>query len=84
MIKEKSLTLEDLDKIWDAQVMHFPVVCFALCMLMCLFYISGHLSLVSCDMFLHMRLVAFLPSDWRSAHMQVCKFAISCRDRSLC
>ena len=25
MIKEKSLTLEDLDKIWDAQVMHFSM-----------------------------------------------------------
>jgi len=26
MIKEKSLTLEDLDKIWDAQVLQFSVV----------------------------------------------------------
>jgi len=30
MIKEKSLTLEDLDKIWDAQVVHLSVVCLVL------------------------------------------------------
>jgi len=35
MIKEKSLTLEDLDKIWDAQVMLFAVLCLDLYLPVC-------------------------------------------------